>query len=409
MVNSEGRIQFWRDRLLVLATICMVLPLLAVIAFRALHEVGKTNAYAVIADSFLKLTPHADVCYGGDCLYADGKLTALFPPFPALVAAPLVWLNGIETAGFGFISIALMVGTLLIWNRILSVQGATSNVRFWVIAAIAFASPLFYVTLRADGVWFFAQSVAFFFASLAVHEAFVGRRLFTAGLALACALLSRQMTVFLAPVLLVLWMREDEPVFMINRERFSAALRLAVPVALGIACYLAYNYWRFGNPLDTGYRFLAPDAGPLHFRVKDYGVWNMAYVVQNFFYFFVQGFHAEFATPHDVKLSGLDPYGTSFLAASPWLLILFFVKRELRNFLLLALPLGLTLFMLFYHSNGYSQYNTQRYMLDWLPAVLVLIVPVLTAARMEWFRLLVAWGVALNLATVAVLALTKAG
>jgi hypothetical protein len=73
------------------------------------------------------------------------------------------------------------------------------------------------------------------------------------------------------------------------------------------------------------------------------------------------------------------------------------------------LPLGLTIFMLFYHSNGYSQYNTQRYMLDWLPAVLVLIVPVLTAARMEWFRLLVAWGVALNLATVAVLALTKAG
>jgi hypothetical protein len=409
MVSNEGWTQVWRNRLLGLATACMVVPLLAVIAFRALHEVGKTNAYAVIADSFLKLTPYAERCFGADCLYANGKLTALFPPFPALVVAPLVWRNGMDTTGFGFISIGLMAGTLLIWNRIFKVQGAASSVRFWMIAALAFASPLFYVTLRADGVWFFAQSVAFFFASLAVHEAFAGRRLLTAGLALACALLSRQMTVFLAPVLFLLWMPEDEPVFAINRGRLTAGLRLAIPVAFGICCYLAYNYWRFGNPLDTGYRFLAPDAGPLHFRVKDYGVWNAIYAVQNFFYFFVQGFHAEFASPHDVKLSGLDPYGSSFLAASPWLLILFFVKRELRSFLLLALPLSLTMFMLFYHSNGYSQYNTQRYMLDWLPAVLVLVVPLLTAARMEWFRLLVAWGVALNVAAVAVLALTKAG
>ncbi len=407
MVDHDNRSQPWRSRVLVLATLGMAALLVAVIAFRALRETGRTNAYAVIADSFLKLTPNAATCFGADCLYVDGKLTALFPPFPAALVAPLVWLNGIDTTGFGFISIALFAGTLLLWNRIFKVQGAAANVRFWLVTALAFASPLFYVTLRADGVWFFAQSVAFFFATLAVHEAYAGRRLITAGLALACALLSRQMQVFLAPVLLLLWMREDEPVLRINSERVAAALRLAVPVALGIACYLAYNYWRFGDPLDTGYRFLAPDAGPLHFRVKDYGVWNPVYAAQNFFYFFLQGFHATFEGPHDVKLSGLDPYGTSFLAASPWLLMLFFVKRELRSLLLLALPVGLTFAMLFYHSNGYSQYNTQRYMLDWLPAVLVLIAPVLTQERLEWFRLLVAWGVALNVAAVVVLALTK--
>jgi hypothetical protein len=48
-------------------------------------------------------------------------------------------------------------------------------------------------------------------------------------------------------------------------------------------------------------------------------------------------------------------------------------------------------------------------MLDWLPAALLMLAPVLTLWRLEMFRLLVAWGVVLNVATVVVLALTKAG
>ncbi len=403
-----GTVQVLRHRILAAATVFLTLPLLAVMVFRALQETGKTNAYATIAQSFLDLTPYSPVCYGGDCLYVDDKLIAMFPPFPALLALPLVWLNGMETAGFGFISIALAAGALFFWNRIFKVQGASTEVRLWLLVALGFASPLFYVTLRADGVWFFAQTVAFFLASLAVHEVLVGRRLVTAGLALGCALLSRQMSVFMAPLLLLLWMRKDEPILLINRERFAAALKLGVPVAFGVIGYLAFNYWRFGDPLDTGYRFLNPAGGPLEVRVADYGVWNIAYSIPNFFYFFLQGFHAQFAPPLHMKVVGLDDYGTSFLAASPWLLIFFFVKRELRTFLFLALPVSLTAVMLFYHSNGFSQYNTQRYMLDWLPAVLVLIVPVLTLERLEWFRLLVAWGVVLNVAMVAVLVTTKA-
>ncbi len=405
MVSDDA--QVWRGRLLFVAVFAMCLPLLAVIIFRAFTEVGATNAYATMADSFLRGTPWADACYGGDCLYVDDRLIAMFPPFPALLAMPMVWLKGMGAAGFGFISLVLFAGTILTWNRIFRVQGADADMRFWLLVAIGFASPLFYVTLRADGVWFFAQSVAFFFASLAVHEAIIGRRLFTAGLALACALTSRQMMAFLAPVLFLIWLHSDEPVLAVNRERISGLLWLAVPVFAGLVCYLAYNYWRFGDPFDTGYRFLKPAGGVLEVRVADYGVWNKAYTVFNFFYFFLQGFHVSFAPPHDVQLAKLDDYGTSFIAASPWLFILFFAKRALRTILLFALPVGISTVMLFYHSNGYSQYNTQRYMLDWLPAMLVLIVPILSAALMEWFRLLVAWGVALNVATVAVLAITK--
>jgi hypothetical protein len=397
----------WRNRILAVATVVLSCPLLLALLYRVLKEVGKKNQYALVADSFLTQTPWVSACYGADCLFVGDKIFVIFPPFPGVLAIPLVLMNGVETTGFAIIGVALMAGSLFLWNRIFKVQGAFAEARYWLLAAVAFASPLFYVTLRTDGVWFFAQGVAFFFATLAFHEAFVGRRLITAGLALACAVMSRQMSVFLAPLLLLVWMRPDERIFKIDRATLTAALKIGLTVAIGVLGYLAWNYWRFGNIFDTGYRYLKPDAEPLMSRVTDYGVWHPIYAVQNFFYFFIQGFHATFQPPHDVKITGLDPYGTSFLAASPWLLILYFVKREARTFLLLSVPIAITLAMLVYHSNGYSQYNTQRYMLDWMPAILMLLAPTLTRERLDWFRLLVAWGIALNVAAVFVLFLMK--
>jgi hypothetical protein len=110
-----------------------------------------------------------------------------------------------------------------------------------------------------------------------------------------------------------------------------------------------------------------------------------------------------------VALSGMDNGGTAVLAASPWLLLLFFAQARRVEMISLLIIVGFTAVLMFYHSNGFTQYNVQRYMLDWLPAALLMLAPVLTLWRLEMFRLLVAWGVVLNVATVVVLALTKAG
>lgn len=403
----------WRDRFVLVGSLLAGLMLLAAMAFRALRETGSTNAYALIAESLLTLTPEASTCFGSDCASFAGKTFIIFPPFPALFAMPLVWLNGIGTAGFGAISLALWAGSLFLWNRIFSHLDVEAPSRHWLLLAIGFASPLFYVALRGDGVWFFAQSVAFFFVTLAIHETLIRRSLLTAGLAIGAALLSRQLSVFYMPLLLLLWLRPGEPLLRLDRERLNAALKLGLPISAALVCYFAYNYWRFGDPLETGYRYMAlsGDIGKdlLGSRVAEYGLWDRAYAVFNFFYFFLQGFHAEFAAPQRIHLSGLDPAGSSFLAASPWLLLAYFAKRDRRGLVAGLMMVGFTGMLLFYHSNGFSQYNVQRYMLDWLPAALVVIAPALTAQRLEWFRLLVAWGIALNVATVAVLALTKSG
>ncbi len=400
-----------RTLLLALGAAGLCALLFAAALFRALTEAGGTNAYALVAESLLSGRPDASTCFGADCGLRDGKTYIVFPPFPALLVMPLVAMFGIYAKGFVVLSILLWAGALALWSRTFKSFVVTAEQRLWLLAAIGFASPLYYVMLRGDGVWFFAQSVAFFFVTLAIHEVVAGRRLATAGLALGCALLSRQMSIFYAPLLLLLAFRPEEPLLRITAERISAAFKLGLPIAAALILYLAYNYWRFGNAFDSGYGSIpfTADGSVLGERVAAHGLWDSHYVLFNLFYFFLQGFHADFTGPMRLTLGGLDDAGAAVLAASPWLLLLFFTRLGRVELTALLLIAGFAAALLFYHSNGFSQYNAQRYMLDWLPAALLLLASALTQARLESFRLLVTWGIVLNVATVAVLALTKSG
>ncbi len=217
------------------------------------------------------------------------------------------------------------------------------------------------------------------------------------------------MSIFYAPVLLLMALPPDAPLLSIDRRRVIAALKLGAPIACGLALYFAYNYWRFGNPLDTGYADIDFPSGMMRERIQAHGLWSFAYAPFNFFYLLLQGFHADFAEPRRIELTGMDTAGSSVLAASPWLLYLLFAPPRRDVFACLALILGLGVALLFYHSNGFLQFNTQRYALDWLPAALVMLAAALGRAKGELFGPLVLWGMALNLATVAVMAVTKSG
>lgn len=402
-----------RDKALFAFAVGCALLLLTVILLRAVTEQGGTNSFALVADSFLNLRPWANGCFDVDCAVIDGKNYVVFPPLPGVVAMPLVAAFGIESAGFTAIALVALALSIWLWRKILSRFEVDSQALPWLLLAIAFASPLFYVTLRAEKVWFFAQALAFLFVTVAIHEA-LARRLFNAGVAIGMAFLCRQMSIFYAPLLMLMTLRADEPVLRINVERLRYAFKLALPVLCAIGLYFAYNYWRFGSPLDTGYAGITFGEGMLKQRTDQYGLWNKAYLLYNAFYLFIQGFHVDFAEPGRLAITGLDSGGASILSASPWLLFLFFAPfRRFTAFAWLLIA-GFTATLLFYHSNGFSQYNTQRYVLDWLPAALLMLASVFHRgmAKGGWvdmLRLLVAWGLALNVVTVAVLALTHSG
>ena len=143
-----------------------------------------------------------------------------------------------------------------------------------------------------------------------------------------------------------------------------------MPILVAIGIYMAYNYARFGSPLDTGYGYIgAQDAQNtfLHYRIEDFGLFSPEYFLFNLFHLFFQGFHADFTGRYLTDLGGMDRMGTSILAASPFVLLAVFTKWR-RPLVIGALcALAMIVPMLLYHSNGLTQYNVQRYVLDWLP------------------------------------------
>jgi hypothetical protein len=409
-----------RDKVVLVATLACAALFALIVARLILVERGGTNSFALVADSFLNARPFVQNCFDLDCATYNSQHYVIFPPLPGVVAMPLVAAFGVETTGFTLIAALAMASALFIWSRILQKINLDSSSRLWILLAVACASPLLFVTMKSNTVWFFAQAIAFPLVSLALHEALFGR-LIAAGWAIGLAFLCRQMSIFYAPLILIMSFAANEPLLQIDRRRFGSFIRIAVPIIASLVAYFTYNYWRFGNPFDTGYRYLnsgsngvAVVPGILADRIKDYGLWNSAYFVFNFFYLFVQGFHADFAEPTLVKLSGLDRAGTSVLAASPWLLYLFFTPRSRVNVFCGLLIAGLAGVTLFYHSNGYSQYNTQRYILDWFPAALLMLANVFAVGcheqgKFDLFKPLVLWGALLNVAMLVVLMVTKSG
>lgn len=383
--------------------------LVAVIAYRALRETGQTNSYAALADAFLHGRTSVAACFDIDCVTKNGVGYVIFPPFPAVLAMPFVAVFGVGFKGFVLLGLTLAALSLWFWRRIARAAGLDDRAFAWFAGAILLASPLYYVTIRADGVWFFAQCVAFMLMSGALWGVLVRRSALIAGAFMAAAFLTRQMTILAAPAIFLMLAREGESLIAVDRARAKAAALFAAPILAALGIYFAYNAARFGSPLDTGYTLLiGRQTGQImDLRLNEHGAFSSAYVMQNLFYLLVQGFHADFTGPKALTLGGLDPFGASVLAASPWLLLLLAAKADRRMIgaaLAAAAIAGVTLF---YHSNGFSQYNAQRYALDWLPLALVFLPGALKVAHGAVARGLILYGAGLNLAAMIVLQLTR--
>lgn len=391
--------------------------LCAGLALRALGEVGGTNSYALLADAFLHGRFDSPACFDIDCARVGEKIYVLFPPVPALVAAPLVALFGVGAKGFIVISALLGALTAWAWIGIAGRLGLDGHARLWATLAFMFGGPAVYIMLRGDAVWFFAQIVALALISFAILAA-LDRRLLLAGVLVGLGFLSRQMLIFFVPFLYVLALPKGASLFRIDRAAIADALKIGLPVLAAVLVYFSYNYARFGSITDNGYGHIAdfPPADQLGFinwRIGEIGLFSKDYFVFNALHMFLQGFHVEFGGRYMTELVKVDPMGTSIIAASPFLLYAFYARADARLFVGLAVISVICGITLFYHSNGFSQHNVQRYALDWLPALYMLLLPVLAGAgeraveRLRMFKLLATYAIALNVAAFVLVGLTK--
>jgi hypothetical protein len=98
-----------------------------------------------------------------------------------------------------------------------------------------------------------------------------------------------------------------------------------------------------------------------------------------------------------LKPGGIDLFGTSLLAASPF--VIFAIKAALPRIEKLALWSTIVLILiglLLYHNNGWMQVNGQRFALDFFPLLIILVATAHQSIPHWLLRLSVFYAIGLN-------------
>jgi hypothetical protein len=199
----------------------------------------------------------------------DGRWCVAYPPLPAILAIPLVWLGtataqGVVSQVFGGASAGVLYLALRAYGapRTIAITGAVLS---------AFGTTLLFTS--ADGrSWFVAHAVAMLFTSIAFFLAARGGPAWGVGAAIGLAALARLPVAAAAPALALLVARRGDTGFR------SALARLVAGGLPLLAVYVGYNLLRWGTVSDAGYARLAE--GDFFF---DHGLFSLAYLPRHLY------------------------------------------------------------------------------------------------------------------------------
>lgn len=199
----------------------------------------------------------------------DGRWCVAYPPLPAILAVPLVWL-GTATAQDVVSQVAGGASAAFLYLA-LRAYGAPRLVAVTGTLLSAFGTTLLFTS--ADGrSWYAAHAVAMLFTSIAFYLASRGGPAWGVGAAIGFAALARLPVAAATPALALLVARR-------GGTPFRAALTRVVLGGLPLlALYVAYNVLRWGTVTDAGYARLTE--GDFFF---DHGLFSLAYLPRHLY------------------------------------------------------------------------------------------------------------------------------
>jgi hypothetical protein len=262
----------------------------AVMAGDRLSQHTPYNHYALLADAWLHGRHHlagTPPSYAGmnDFALFDSKWHISFPPFPAVLMMPLVWLSGspenfrdgqfiVWLAGVGPAVLFLALEKLRRTQR--SERSEVENIRLALL--FAFGSVYFFSAVQGT-VWFAAHVVGIGLAALFVLFALDAERPVLAGAMAGCMFLTRTTTALVAvffalEAVRIAYVRNGaralptegslvdralEVLKDLDRSLFvRLVVRFTVPVLVAVAFASWLNHARFGNaaPWAFGHEYL---------------------------------------------------------------------------------------------------------------------------------------------------------
>jgi hypothetical protein len=320
-----------------------------------------------------------------DWSFYQGHWYVAFPPFPAVVIAPLVALFG--TAVWDRLLWAVLAGVapallfvLLRRLRELGSEGRGVREDLALVALFAFGSPYYYTAVQGT-VWFAAHVVACALIAVYLLAAFGAARPLLAGAALGLAFMTRPTTLllglFFAHQLFVDAQRRDAAgetarglrAQLARLEPRRALVKLAwfaLPLLVVGGVYMWMNAARFGDPFDPGYGHLRIRWAK---RIETWGLFNYHYLGRNLAVF-LASLPWLSAEPPYLKISR---HGLALWVTTPQLLLVLWPKRVSPAMTALAWSAGaVALANLCYQNSGWVQFG-YRFSLDYSLLLFVLL------------------------------------
>lgn len=295
----------------------------------------------------------------------DGRYWCSFPPVPAVVMLPLALIFGEATPNTLLVGVYGLVCAALAFRLMRALGRGAWASAFWAVFLV-WGSNMLWMTTNG-GVWFQAQALCMALSLGGCLAAVQGRKgwsLFLLALAVGC----RPFTAVFLPVFVIVfaWRERTNGGFwraLWRQARFCLGA-LAVAAAL-----MAYNYARFGDPLQFGHDYL-----PEFLRTEE-GQFSLSYLWPNLRRIALEPIPLENGLP---QLPMFD--GFLFYIANPLFLVLFYeqlraviTRRADLGGVLLTLALAAELVLLCMHRTfGGWQFGC-RYTCDLLPFALLYI------------------------------------
>jgi hypothetical protein len=313
----------------------------------------------------------------------DGRWYVSFPPFPAVVAAPMVAIWGVEAWDrlFWALLAALAPALLFVLLRDLSergLSGRSARENLLLTALFAFGTVYYYTSVQGS-VWHAAHVVVSALLPLYLLWAIGARRPVLAGAMLALSFMSRPSTLPLGLIFALeaarVSRRPGEPAAERLRDvwrgldmaaflRRAALFALPLLVVGGVA--MALNVARFDDPFEFGHSHLQIRWRP---RIETWGLFNYHYLSRNLAIFLASLPWLSAKSPHLM----IGSHGLALWVTTPVYLLLLWPRRTGALTTILALGAGaVALLDLCYQNSGWIQFG-YRFSLDYAPVLIVLL------------------------------------
>lgn len=398
-VNGAGmnkrRAEFIEYGVLAVVVLMTYLLVLQIFTGQYMWEHNAYNTYALQADSWRNGRLDLGENYSWlEIAEYNGKFYCSFPPFPSYVLFPLTFIFGSNTPDslvllfFDIIAVVFLykIGITLKLSPRASALGALF---FSICTNMSFV-------MFTSSVWFFAQSLSFSLAAVAIYFALKGKGGWSL-LFWSCAVGCRPMQALFVPVLLVLLFRKEREKHP-DEKWYKLVLNKiywGIP-ALGIAIsYMVLNYARFGSISEFGHNYL-PEF------VYEHKQFSTEYIANNF---------KMLMNLPDFTEEGkmmIDHFGNlNFLWVNPPVLVaaigilLACIKREKETAVLGVLTIILSaayLIVTMMHATMGGWHFGNRYTNDIMPWLFVCLMMFLTrhTRLVKWQLPFAVWGILFN-------------